>query len=123
MNILADTNIWCDHFREHNSTLAGLLEYDFLVMHETIVGELSVGGLPHRKQTLSDLRVLPRLPSPSFSEALHLIEEQKLWGRGVQWNDFLILASVLLAGDTLLLTRDRRLGEIAAELGVRYQPA
>ena len=121
MNILADTNIWCDHFRAGNKTLVGLLEYDFLVTNPVVIGELSVGNLPRRKKTLDDLLNLPTLPTPTFEETLHLIEERKLWGRAVQWNDFLILAAVLLAGDCLLFTGDKRLASVAKELGVYYR--
>lgn len=122
MNILADTNIWCDHFRSSNHTLVGLLEYDFLLTHQVVIGELSVGHLPKREQTLRDLQNLPTLPTPSFEETLHLVQERKLWGKGVQWNDFQLLASVILAGDCLLFTGDQRLATLARELGVGYRP-
>ena len=120
MNILADTNVWCDHFRVGNPTLVGLLEYDFLVMSQVVIGELSVSTLARREKTLIDLQNLPSLPVPSFHDTLHLIEKRKLWGRGVQWNDFQILAAVLLAGDCLLFTGDKRLATVARELGVGY---
>jgi predicted nucleic acid-binding protein len=122
MTVLADTNIWCDHFRHRNSLLVEMLHYDFLVIHEVVIGELAVGGLTHRKQTMIDLREIPRLPLASFSETLHLIEERSLWGKGVQWNDFLLLASVILAGDSKLFTNDHRLQKLARELGVSYDP-
>ncbi|MEJ6571855.1 MAG: hypothetical protein QNL39_07710 [Akkermansiaceae bacterium] len=120
MNVLADTNIWCRYFREGQETLSSLIEFDFLAIHPLVIGELSVGNLPSRKQTLIDLNAFHPVRPASFEETHHLIEENKLWGKGLQWDDLAILASVLASDDLLLWTEDKRLAEAASHFGIRY---
>lgn len=120
MNVLADTNIWCRYFREGQETLSSLIEFDFLAIHPPVIGELSVGNLPSRKQTLIDLNAFHPVRPASFEETHHLIEENKLWGKGLQWDDLAILASVLASDDLLLWTEDKRLAEAASHFGIRY---
>lgn len=122
MTVLADSNIWCRYFREGQPVLSSLIEYDFLSVHPLVIGELSVGNLPTRKQALFDLHAFPNIRAASFLETHHLIEEHKLWGKGLQWNDLAILASVIASADTLLWTEDKRLAETAAGFSVNYLP-
>ena len=121
--VLADTNVWCNFFGLGEPVLSQLLEYRFLSIHPLVIGELSMGNLPNRKQTLSDLGDLPTVRSASYRETSTLLEENRLWGRGLQWNDLMILASVLINPDTLLWTHDRRLAETAATMSVSYEPS
>lgn len=118
MVILADTNVWWRYFREGSEALSGLIEYDFLAMHPLVIGELSVGRLPCRQQTLKDLHAFQAVRPASFSETHHLIESNQLWGKGLQWNDLAILASVVASENTLLWTEDRRLAEAAERFNV-----
>lgn len=122
MNILADTNIWCHYFRYGEPTLTSLIEYDFLAIHPLVIGELSMGTLPKRQQTIKDLHAFPRLRPTSYKEIHVLLEEHTLWGKGHQWNDLAILASVLTTPGTLLWTKDKRLAETANILSVNYEP-
>ncbi len=122
MNVLADTNIWCRYFREGQDRLSSLIEYDFLAIHPLVIGELSVANLPSRNQTLIDLQAFPALRPASFAETHHLIELHKLWGKGLQWNDLAILASVIASDNVLLWTEDKRLAEMAGQFSVCYTP-
>ena len=122
MNVLADTNIWCRFFREGESTLSALIKHDFLSMHPLVIGELSVGNLPKREQTLKDLRSFPSVRPASDHETHLLIKEHALWGKGLQWNDLLILTSVIATPGTLLWTGDKRLADTAARFNVSYHP-
>jgi hypothetical protein len=47
------------------------------------------------------------------------VEARRLWGRAIQWNDARILASIVIGG-VKLWTVDKKLLEIAAELGVAW---
>ncbi|MBT8043944.1 MAG: VapC toxin family PIN domain ribonuclease [Verrucomicrobiae bacterium] len=123
MTILADTNIWCRYFREGQTLLSTLIEHDFLAIHPLIIGELSVGNLPDRKQTITDLNALHPVRPATFFEVHHLIEENQLWGEGLQWNDLAILASVVASENVLLWTEDNRLAEAAEKFNVCYHPA
>ena len=121
MIILADTNIWCRYFREGQDTLTSLIEHDLLTMHPLVIGELSVGNLPCRRQTLLDLQAFPSLRPASFKETHYLIEKNELWGKGLQWHDLAILASVVASDHVLLWTEDKRLAEVAHQFNLRYK--
>ncbi len=120
MRVLPDTNIWVKHLIEKNHLLCEILEYNFMVMHPLVIGELAVADYPFRKPLLDDLKVMPMTYEVTFEETLHFISERVLYSKGIQWNDAVILASVVITGDTVLWTRDRRLREIAENLGVAY---
>ena len=122
MNILADTNIWCNFFRQGEPTLSKLIEHDFLTIHPLVIGELSVGTLPSRQQTIKDLHAFPALRPATYQETHVLLEENKLWGMGLQWNDLAILASVLASDNVLLWTEDKRLAKAADHFSVHYTP-
>jgi len=115
--ILADSNIWCDFFRQGDPDLENLLGKDRILIHRLIIGELAMGNLPERTQTLRDLCQLTQIQEASWDEAFTLLEHHNLYGRGIQWNDLLILTSVLLRPDVEFWTRDIRLRTIAAEFG------
>jgi predicted nucleic acid-binding protein len=118
--VLADTCVWVKHFRQRNALLAAMLEDGEIWCHPIVVGELTMGTLKNRQQTIFDLSQLSRPPMASFSETRQMVESRKLWGRGIQWNDARILASSIL-GEIPLWTFDLRLKEIARELGVAFE--
>lgn len=122
MMILAATNVWCDFFRAGDKTLSSMLEHDFVATHPLVIGELAVGCLPKREQTIADMRMLTMVKPATFKETHYLLEKNKLYGLGLQWNDLLILASVITTPDMLLWTRDGRLAEVAARFQVAYCP-
>ena len=119
MKVLADTNIWCDFFNRGDTGFEELLKQQSIVMHSVILGELSSGNLPKREQTLHDLKQISSILEASPQETLALVEAQKLYGQGLQWNDLLLLASVLIAGDVKLWTRDAKLARVAHKLKCR----
>lgn len=118
--ILADTSVWVDHLRHDEPILAAALESNQVLMHPFILGELACGNLKHRAEILDLLSKLPFAPVATDLEALAFIENRHLMGRGIGYVDVHLLASVALAGDTRLWTRDRRLAAIAEELAVGF---
>ncbi len=86
-------------------------------MHPFVLGELACGNLKRRAEILSDLQELPSAKPASTAEALRLIEDRRLWGRGLGWVDVHLLASALLS-DCRFWTLDKRLSTAAAKLGV-----
>ncbi len=117
--VLVDTCIWIRHFRQRNPLLVNMLEDGEVWCHPIVVGELAMGNLKNRQQTIFDLAKLNRPPIASFAETRQMVEARRLWGRGIQWNDARILASAIL-GQVPLWTFDVRLSEIAKELGVSF---
>ena len=116
--VLADTSVWVDHLRSGSPELSRLLERSLVMTHPFIVGELVLGNLANRDRVLQYLRNLPVTRVASDDEVLLLVETQRLMGRGIGWVDAHLLASALLSSPVRLFSRDRRLRQLAAELGV-----
>lgn len=117
--ILADTSVWLDHFRAGIPRLQEFLEEERVVMHPFVAGELACGNLSNRELTLRTLRELPRAAVASHYESMALLNERRLFGRGLGWVDVNLLASVLLTG-CLLWTFDRPLADAARSFKVEY---
>ena len=114
--ILVDSSVWIDHLRLSNSRLCVLLENHEVLMHTMILGELACGSLQHRNQRLRQWQDLPRLPSVPDDEAIRFIDHHSIMSRGLGFIHVHLLASVAATPATRLWTRDRTLGEIAADL-------
>ena len=114
--ILADTSVWIEHLRHGAHELAFALANDQVLMHPCIIGELACGNLRNRDELLHLLGQLPHARTASHEEVLAFIERRRLMGRGIGLIDAHLLASVVLTPSTRLLTLDRRLVAVAAEL-------
>jgi predicted nucleic acid-binding protein len=119
--VLADTSVWKLHFRYGLPTLADRLGEGLILVHPLVSGELACGNLKNRRSILSDFQVLPSAKPASDEEVLQLIEDRRLWGRGLGWVDVHLLASALLS-HCGLWTLDKKLLEAAKELGVSAGP-
>lgn len=121
--ILADTSIWADHFRRHDATLATLLDQSLVLLHPFVIGELALGYLKHRADTLASLVAMPGAVVATDSEALALIDRENLMGCGIGYIDVHLLASARLTDDTWLWTADKKLAATAARMGISFTPA
>jgi len=117
--ILVDTSVWIDHLRKSESKLKKLLENDEVVTHPFIRLELALGSIANRETVLTDLALLPQAPIAQTDELFGLIESRKLYRRGIGATDLHLVASALLDTSILIWTRDRHLGDIANEIGIR----
>ncbi len=115
--ILVDTSVWIDHLRTQSPDLSALLSGGLVLIHPFVAGELACGRIKHRDQFLKHLKTLPTATVARDEEVTHLVEQRMLWGKGIGWIDVHLLASALVTG-CYFWTKDRRLGEIAAELGI-----
>jgi predicted nucleic acid-binding protein len=113
--VLVDTSVWIDHLRRREPVLAQLLSDGLVLMHPFVSGELACGSMQNRPSILSGLHALPSAELASNSEVLSLIEDRRLWGRGLGWVDTHLLASALLS-NCAFWTLDVRLAKAAAEL-------
>lgn len=84
---MVDTSVWVDHLRVGDADLAARLQ-----------------GLPKARVAEDD-------------EVLRLIEQRKLYGRGIGYVDAHLLAAVLLTPGSRLWARDRRLLNVATTMG------
>jgi predicted nucleic acid-binding protein len=117
MQVLVDTSVWIDHLHQTDPELVALLRETLVVMHPAVLGELACGTLPNRHELLSLWLALPRVDSVSLEEALALLENRMLWGRGLGWTDVHLLASALVSR-TRLWTRDNLLRYTADQLRI-----
>ena len=117
--ILADTSIWVDHLRRPNSEMIERLTARDILIHPFVIGELACGTLPNRA-ILQRLDDLPQIVQATHDEVLSLIEVHRFMGRGIGYIDAHLLASVIRDGSASLWTRDRRLKQIADEMGIAF---
>ncbi|HXE24533.1 MAG TPA: VapC toxin family PIN domain ribonuclease, partial [Roseiarcus sp.] len=95
-----------------------LLERGAALTHPFVIGELALGNLRQRELIL---RMLSRLPGASVAtdaEVLRFVERHALFGRGVGCVDVHLLAAVRLTAGSQLWTFDKRLNDVAVQLGL-----
>jgi predicted nucleic acid-binding protein len=117
--ILADTSVWISHIREGQPHLQQALVDSKVFMHPFVLGEMACGNLRARSQTLHRLGRLPAPVSASNDEVLALLEQHRLFGRGLGWVDVHLLASARLTG-CRLWTLDGPLRDAATALKIGY---
>jgi predicted nucleic acid-binding protein len=118
MKLIVDSSIWITHLHKPVARLVSALESADVLMHPAVIGELSCGNFRHRASILTDLRRLPRVEEGRLDEILHMIESQKLYGKGLGWVDCQLLASASLS-QAGILTLDQALANAAARLGIQ----
>ena len=118
--ILADTSVWIDHLRSGEQHLSFLLDQGQILIHPMVIGELACGNVSNRAEVFGDLRLMPQVPVATDDEVLFFIEYHQLMGRGIGYIDAHLLTSTAMTPPTHLWTKDRRLMELASELGVAY---
>jgi predicted nucleic acid-binding protein len=116
--ILVDTSVWIDHLRSGDAALVQLLEKRRVLTHPFVVGEVALGNLRGRDEVLGALSNLPQVHVAAESEVLHLIDLEALFGRGIGYVDAHLLAGLRLTPGTRLWSRNRRLVEVADQLGL-----
>jgi predicted nucleic acid-binding protein len=124
MNVLIDTSVWIDHFRNGNSALVDVLGRDRALIHPMVILEIACGTPPApRIRTLRDLRRLPYCNQASLGEVMAFAEQKKLYGLGCGLVDLALLASTLITPDAALWTMDKRLARLARRFGVVHREA
>ena len=118
MRVLVDTNIWIDHLRKTEPVLVDLLERDQVCVHQSVITELALGNLKNRSFFLKMLERLMIVRNVDDQGVRYLVEERRLWGRGLSAVDAALLASVVVAPGVSLWTRDKRLRQAARDVGV-----
>jgi len=116
--LLADTSVWIDHFRSGNAALQKALNQGEIVIHPCVIAELALGSLRDRARTLTMLDLLPQVRVAQLSEVRLMIESQRLYNLGIGLTDAHLIASVFIDLPTLLWTGDKRLRQVAENLGI-----
>lgn len=116
--ILVDTSVWIDHFRTPELALARLMADEAALMHPLVLGELCMGDLRPRAETIRLLTQLPQASEARHLEVREVIEREQLFSSGLSFIDAHLLASALLDRRQAIWTRDRRLSRAMFNLGV-----
>ena len=123
MNVLIDTSVWIDHFRNGNVTLVELIEADLALIHPMVTAELACGTPPQpRAQTLYSISLLRPCNPASLEEVVNFIERAQLYGRVCGLVDMCLLASTMITPDANLWTLDKELEELAQEFEADFRP-
>lgn len=118
--VLVDTSVWRKYFSGSPSALRlrDLLdEDDVVLMHPFVMGEMMLGGLSHREETLFDR--LPAAEVVRHEEVLELVRRRRLTRRGIGWVDAHLLASALVVS-ARLWSADVALATVATDLNVGF---
>lgn len=118
--ILVDTSIWIDFLRHGDEHLAHLLTQNKVCMHSMIMGELACGHLGGRAELFKLWEALPNITQATHQEAIFLLNEHQLMGKGIGFIDLHLLAAVKLTANSKLWTRDKRLARIAEALHINF---
>ena len=86
--------------------------------HPFVIGELAMGSFKRRDLLLKELMDLPSAKVAEDDEVLQFVSRYRLFGSGVGYIDAHLLAAVRLMPGTLIWTRDKRLFEVASNLGL-----
>jgi predicted nucleic acid-binding protein len=116
--ILVDTSVWIDHIDHSEPIMVELLLNDRVRIHPYVIGEISLGSLRDRATVIHALNDLPRVLVATPDEVFYLIEQQRLFSRGIGYVDASLLASAKLQPGVTIWTRDKRLKKIADELAL-----
>ena len=117
--ILADSSVWIDYLADGDAGFEDLLSNNRILCHPYVIGEVSLGSLGRqRKPIMNDIYRLPMLMPARHSEVMTLIDNKRIYSRGIGYVDMCLLAAVTLRPGTTLVTRDKRLRSVASELGV-----
>jgi predicted nucleic acid-binding protein len=118
VSALVDTSVWIEHFRNTVPELTELLDSESVLTHSSVIGEIALGSIRNRREILESLHDLPGALEASPEEVMRLVEEHRLFGRGLSLIGAQVLASALLS-DVAILTRDQALQAAMKTLGVR----
>jgi predicted nucleic acid-binding protein len=113
--VLVDTSVWVGFLREGDSLLSDLLNEGEVLTHPFIIGELRLGNISKRHYFLSLINDLPQATQATEGEVTHLIEKNKLYGKGIGYIDAHILASSIMSVSPLW-TLDKRLDAISKRM-------
>lgn len=113
--VLVDTSVWIEFLRKGDPLLSDLLNEGKVITHPFVVGELRLGNIPKRQHFFNLIENLPVCNQATDEEVTFLIEENKLYGKGIGYIDAHILASAIITSSPLW-TLDKRLGAILKKL-------
>ena len=118
--ILVDTSVWIDHFRTSLPALVQALQNGEVASHPFVVGELALGTLRWREETISLLQELPVLDMAEHADVMQFVERHALAASGIGWIDAHLLCTSA-SSRVPLWTHDKQLDRQAGRVGCRWR--
>lgn len=121
---LVDTNLWIKHFQGSNSDLFEYLINGKVMIHDFIIGELSLGSFKKsdRSTVLDRLKVLEKVPVSTHEDVLKFIEKYQLSSAGVGFIDAHLLHACYV-NKVKFMTLDRNVIKLSVKLGLHHASA
>ncbi len=89
-------------------------------MHPLVLGELSMGSLANRAAFLKSAATVPDATLVMDHRVRDIVETHSWFGLGIGYIDAHLLAWTIERSSCLLWTHDRRLGDVAEQMSVRF---
>jgi predicted nucleic acid-binding protein len=120
--VLVDTSVWIRFLANrapYAAALDALLSRDEVVGHEFVYGELLIGDRNTRKKLLAMYEQIRQASRVPHRDVVAFVSARDLRGRGVGWIDIHLLASAIVERFQLW-TADKKLGDLAKEIGIDF---
>ncbi|ABD90322.1 PilT protein-like [Rhodopseudomonas palustris BisB18] len=98
--------------------MEALLDANAILMHPFVVGEVALGTLARREDTLSALVEMQMAVVAEPAEVLFFIQRNDIFGSGIGYVDAHLLVATTLTLEARLWTRDKKLRAVAERLSI-----
>jgi len=122
MNVLMDSSIWIEHFKNSNELIPDLITKNLIVTHPLVIAEIACGTPKNKKFILEAMKELNQTEQATTDEVLEFIEKENIAGKGCGAIDIFLLASAIITNETAIWTLDKNLMKLAERFNVSYQP-
>lgn len=115
--VLIDTSCWVEFFKKGSEPVQNLLLTDTVIMHDFVIGELSLGQFsPNYRNKIFDLLLsLEKVNSGSHDQVLKFCYDHHLFGKGIGWVDAHLLYTTYHS-NAKILSFDKKLMILANQI-------
>ncbi len=113
--VLVDTSVWIGHFRKRDEKLIAFLDKNQVIVTDEIIGEIVVGSIKNRNQTIHDLESLIVGVEINMTELIDLVGRENLYAKGLSFVDVMLLAKAMIF-KAQIYTHDKTLSRYAKKL-------
>ena len=117
--VLLDSSAWIRHVRHGDAAVDRAIAEGTALGHPDVAGEVAMGSGEQASRLRDVILGLARVEPLGRADLYALVERLGMNGRGVGWIDAGIVAACIAVDPPVpLYTRDRRMRELAALVGV-----
>jgi predicted nucleic acid-binding protein len=122
IQVLVDTSVWIDHFKNVTDILETIYNDDDLeiALHSMVIAELVLGGIKKTDPDYVRFNQQIILDRVNDDYLIDFIIKNGISGKGIGYVDANLVASCVKS-DAKLITSDKRLRAVSEECGVLYR--